>query len=164
MSGDSGPGSGRRQGVDPEAGLLLVEVLVALVIASLAVMAIGRLLLRLEADAAFVSHQATARRIAENRLETLRLAARRPATRPLVSGQRTLGPPGSGSDEERPGLERRYRCRWRVARRGPVLADLEVGVDWDEGRPPDGHRSLTLRTLVDTLPIHHPIGRAGPGP
>ena len=144
------------RGAHGAAGFLLVEVLVALVIASLAVMAIGRLLLRLEADAAFVRHRATAQRIAEDRLAALRSTARRPATLPLLSGQRTLGPPGSGSDEERPGLERRYRSRWHVVRRAPDLVGLAVEVDWDERA--DGRRSFILRTLVDTLPVHRPLG------
>ena len=157
MVGDGAAGTRSPREAGDAAGFLLVEVLVALVIASLAVMAIGRLLLRLEADAALVRHEATARRIAENRLALLRSTARRPATLRLLSGQRTLGPPGSGSDEERPGLERRYRCRWRVSRRGPDLAGLVVEVDWSE-RAAD-RRSLTLSTLVDTLPVHRPLGR-----
>lgn len=155
MSGQARQG---RNGVD-EAGFLLVEVLVAIVIAGWAILTITHLWVRLEVAAAAVRHQATALRIAEDRLEGLRLRARRPATRPSTSGRWVLGPPGSGSDEERPGLERRYRSRWRVTRRRPPLQALEVEVDWNEWPGPDGHRNIVLKTLVDALPVHRPLNR-----
>ncbi len=152
-----GEKGGGVRGTAGQRGFLLVEILIALVVASVGLLAIARLQVRLEAEAAYVRHHAEALRIARGRLDRLRFSARRPATSRLGSGRRTIGPPDSGSDEERPGLERRYRCRWRVEERPGRLRAIEVEVGWNEPPAVGGQATLVLRTLVMALPIHRPM-------
>lgn len=148
-----------------EAGFLLIEILVATAILALALLAIGRLQFRIEAEAAALRHETTAWRIAEDRLAELRYAAADVGLRPLSGGLKTFGPPGSGSDEEWLGLERRYSCRWQIERRSTELYGLRVEVDWSEGAVAEKGAlpAIVLEMLVDVLPVYRPVDPASGG-
>ncbi len=139
-------------------GLTLMEVLATLAILAFALTALSHLQATLQQQYGYARQQSLAVMLAAERLATLRLGLA--AGRTVSGGTERIGPDEACCEIVLPGVDTRYRRRWRVnvASAGgngrPRLWRLEVTVSWQDRKGQD--QSVTLYTLSGAmaLPAH----------
>ncbi len=147
--------------VGRQRGFLLLEVLLAAGLLVMALLALAGLLLRVEADAARVRHYQQARHFAAECLARQQYRISRSGRRLLPSGSWLIGPDLRAGEERREGLQRRYRCDWRVSRRAADVYRLLIEVSWQEAA--DGPRDrFRLQTQVSSRPYYEMVGQPWP--
>ncbi len=144
-----------------EKGFLLLEVLLAGSLLVMAMLAIGGLLLRLESEAGGVKHYQLARYFASECLAQRQYLLSIQGQQSLAAGSWVIGPGSRAGEEQRPGLERRYRCDWQIKRRAADTYQLVVEVSWQErGRQPK--EIFRLQTMVSRRPYFEAVGKSWP--
>ena len=151
-----GAGAGWEPFRQSPGGFVLVEVLVAAVIALLMLAALIQFQIDLGRTRVLAVERGTAAALAEDRIETLLSQSRAGLTPPDGGADR----PGSSDSEETADL---YARAWAVAA-GPRLVDLEVRVSWPEPALEYGVDLLGASEIAAALASGHAAIPPGPLP
>lgn len=138
-------------------GMLLVEVVITLFTIMFALLALGRIQADIVNGAATARHRDRALELALARLEEMRFVSLGAPGRSAAagSGAERMGPPGSGANLERAGLERIYDVRWAQYPLGPWRDGLRVEVHWIEAG--EKELSVEIETRLCRIPRYAPL-------